>query len=123
MDQVWAVLPAVYEEMEISAGVVNEEQRIFGNPNLVVNRTLAGERVSSYLDCGVNPIGAPVANSASVQINLRSQLSPSAGGTEIQTQLQALAQPRASSGGEVRCMSTGKLEARLAELVEQRLTS
>ncbi|CAN5846957.1 hypothetical protein BH23GEM3_BH23GEM3_17250 [soil metagenome] len=113
-NHVWTALPMVFETLEISAGVVTENQS-YGNPSLRVNGRLAGERASLYLDCGKTPIGAPAADSYSTDANVLATLQPSGQeSTHLQIRLHGVATPRAG-GGRAPCTTTGKLENRIAE--------
>lgn len=120
VDQAWSALPVVYQELGIPPGTVNLDARVFGNRDVRVNRRFAGERLSSFVDCGTNPIGAPVANTSSVHFDILTQLDGGDEGTEVRTQLQARAQPRGTSGDPVRCTSTGELEKHIAQMITER---
>lgn len=113
-DTVWASLPEVYREIGIEVRTVDREAGVFGNRDVRVTR-IAGERLSRFLDCGRNPIGAPVANTATMQLSIVTTLSEVASGTEVSTTLVGRARPRSGAATVVQCTSTGALEALIAE--------
>lgn len=122
--QVWAALPIVYEKLQIPVGTVDPTARRFGHPSLVVNRTLAGERVSRSLNCGESGFGPPVADSYQVNVSVLTTLEPTpGGGTRIETQLTGSATARGVSSAPVHCASTGRLEEQIARGIQAWLGS
>jgi hypothetical protein len=115
-DTVWATLPAVYSELDITPGTVDEEAGVFGNRDVRATR-IAGQRTSRFLDCGRNPIGAPLANTSTVRMEILTRISPSAGGTDVSTTIEARARPRTGGASDVQCTTTGALESWIAERV------
>lgn len=121
--RVWAVLPAVYEELGIAGGAVSGQARTFGSGTLRAQGRLAGSRASLYLDCGRNPIGAPVADNTPLEVAVSTTLeSQGSGSTRVRTHLRAMAVPSAG-GNTLPCSSTGKLETRIQERIGARLAS
>lgn len=118
-DSVWSALPAVYETLGVTPLTIDREAGLYGNRDVRLSR-IAGERLSRFFDCGRNPIGAPVANTASVQLDILTAISPSGNGTEVTNRFDARARSRSGSSSEVQCTSTGALEelmmTRLREL-------
>jgi hypothetical protein len=124
VDEAWAALPAVYQELGIEGGVLDAATHVYGQRGVVVRRRLAGAPVSRFLDCGSAVPGVYNANTYAVSLSVMSQLKPSADGfSEVTTQVEASAQP-ASTGGSsqrVRCTSNGMLESRIQTLLSERL--
>lgn len=122
-ERVWAVMPAVYQGLNIPVGTVDPAARVIGNKRVVTNSgRLAGGRASAYLSCGSTGIGAPIADSYQVNLSVITQLLPAAGGsTQVQTSLDASATQRGVSGAPVRCASTGRLEQQIAAAIQQHL--
>lgn len=121
-DRVWAVLPAVYQGLGIAVGTNLPEARTIGNTKLVLNRTLAGQPLSTFLSCGDGPTGTPLANNYRVDMALVTMLNPTPnGGTRVETRVGASATNRAVSGASVACATTGRLEALIAERIKNHL--
>lgn len=118
-DSVWKHLPGVYRELGIEPATMVTDQWVVGNRNARFNRRIAGEVASTYINCGISAIGAPIANNANVRLEIVSQLTPGEAGTEIRTILIAYAIPRGGSSAEVRCPTTGRLEERIAARLSQ----
>ena len=125
VERVWAVLPAVYEQLQIPVGTIDPSARVIGNRKLQSKSgRIAGQRASSYLSCGSTAIGGPVADSYQVNGSLITSLQPGqAGSTQVQTSLEASATQRGVSSAPVRCATTGQLEQRIATLIQQQLAA
>ena len=125
IERVWAVLPAVYEQLQIPVGTVDPTARAIGNQRLQAKSgRIAGERASSFLTCGSTAFGGPVADTYQVNASLLTSLQPGqAGSTQVQTMLEASATQRGVSGAPVRCATTGQLEQRIATLIQQQLAA
>lgn len=122
-ERVWAVLPAVFEELKVPVGTVDPNARVIGNRKLVINNgRLAGGRASSYLSCGTNALGGPIADSYQVNLSLLTQLVPISGGaTQVQTSVDGSATQRGVSSAPVRCGSTGRFEQQIAAAIQRHL--
>lgn len=117
LDSVWRALPRVYELLGIPDAAADPERQIFGNREFRVRR-LERERLSRYIDCGTGITSVPQADTYSVTMSVVTRLAPAQDGwTMIETTVEATARPRDVSGNAVYCPSSGKLEARVFELV------
>lgn len=120
-DQVWAILPAVFEQIRIKPETVDPAARLIGNRRIVANGRIAGARASDFLECG-SSVSGPIADSYQVNLALTTEVVPAeAGGSELRTSMQATASQRGVSSVPVRCATTGRLESRIAALVRQQL--
>jgi hypothetical protein len=78
--------------------------------------------MSLYLDCGKDAIGSPAADVYQIQLDIVTELqSIGEAQTQVLTQLNAQATPRATSGSPARCRSTGKLEERIASMLATKI--
>lgn len=122
IDQVWTVLPQIYEELGVQLAVHDSVGKRIGNASFRVRR-IGGTRLSQYLRCGGSGATAtPNADRYQVTMSLTTRLSEAPeGGTGIVTLLGASARPRDVGGTVVNCASTGRLEERISEMVSEAL--
>jgi hypothetical protein len=119
LEQAWAALPKVYDDIGLTrGGATDPTSRTYGVLNRRVAR-IAGKRLSVYLDCG-DSMDGPRADVYDVRITSFSSLTEKDGGTHIETLVQATAKPRGVSGNSVRCRSRATLEALIAERLGER---
>jgi hypothetical protein len=111
-------MPAVFEGLNIPVGTIDQNTRLIGNRRIESRSgRIAGERASSYLNCGNTGIGASIADSYQINLSVLTQVVLVPGGiTQLQTSIDAYATQRGVSGAPVRCASTGRLEQRIANL-------
>jgi len=104
-----AALPAVYDALGLQgAGPAGDDR--FVAPRRQVTRSLAGTRLSRYLDCG-STVSMANADHYAVTLQVSTQLSAAgAASTTVTTLLQATARPVGTAGEPVSCTSTGALE-------------
>jgi hypothetical protein len=124
-ERVWAVLPTVYEGLNIPVGTIDPNARLIGNRRVQVRSgRVATGRATTYLNCGNTGLGAPIADSYEVHMSVLTQLVPSDGGTtQVQTSVEGNATQRGVSGAPVRCASSGRLEEQIAAAIRQQLQS
>ncbi len=108
-----AALPSVYETLGLQgAGPAGDDR--FVAPRRQVTRSLAGTRLSRYLDCG-STVSMANADHYAVTLQVSTQLAAAgASSTTVATFLQATARPVGTSGEPVSCTSTGALEREIA---------
>ena len=120
-EQVWAVLPAVYEELGVQLSVYDTVNMQIGNTGFKPRR-IGGERLSRYLECGRGMTAASNADRYEVTASLTTRVTESDdGGSLIWTEIHAQAKPRDVSGHPVRCATKGTLETRIVEAVQERV--
>jgi hypothetical protein len=119
-NRIWAVLPAVFETLEVRTPTVNAPAYLIGNPSTRISR-LEGRRLSTFLNCGSGVLG-PNADRYDVTLQLMVQLAPNPeGGTVVRTTLDAYAEPRDVAGEPLHCASQRTLEGRIMELIQAEL--
>jgi hypothetical protein len=117
---VWAVLPSVFQQLEIEVTRVDAADAVMGNTGYRARR-IEGERVSRFLDCGRGLL-RPYADEYDVTLSVTVQLLAGAEQTtRVRTIVDAYARDRSVSSGALHCLSWGSLERRVAELVAERL--
>lgn len=121
-DSVFMVLPDVYESLKIPFETVLTDQRTLGNQRFVATRTLNGERLSEYFDCGMNPAGH-IADQARVQMNILTTVTPlTPTSSQISTRIEANArQLNAANRDPLGCSTRGRLEIIISELAKRRV--
>ncbi len=122
VEQVWSVLPRVYEELGIPLGGIDARSRQLGNAQFQPRR-IGGSRLSRFLDCGSSVGVSSYADTYEVTMSLTTRVKESDDGRAVvQTQLHAVAEPKAVMGDPVFCTSKGTLERRIAELVAEKVS-
>lgn len=117
IDSVWVALPQVYDLLGIPDAAADLGQMTFGNLGYRARR-IEGQRLSTYVDCGMGVTAVPTADQYQVTLSVLTRLTPADdGGTLLTTAVEATAKPRAVSSNPVYCQSKGTLEMRVAQLV------
>ena len=113
-DQVWAVVPGAFEQLGLSGGgLVAPGRHAYGFSDRMPRR-IGGLRPSAFLDCGHGMAG-PNADQSLVHLYVTTLVEPDGDGARVATTVDATATPHGTSGGQVTCVSTGRLERLLAE--------
>lgn len=117
-DAAWAALPKAYADLGIAVRETSGAARTLGNSRLVVSRRLAGNPLSTYLECGSGITGR-FADRYRIEIVIRSTIvAAEGGGAQVDTYLEALARnPEGGSNTGVACTSTQRLEQEIAARV------
>ncbi len=123
--RVWEVLPAAYEELKLPVTMRTNEQRQLGSQGRRVRGSIGGTRMSLMFSCGVGATGGDAADSYELTIDVVSQVVAGATPNEslVRTMASGIAKPLMTSGEPVRCVSSGRLEEKVAAAVVKRLGS
>lgn len=117
---VWDALLEVQAELELPVNFVDAQKRSTGMQAVRV-RKLSNRRPGLFLDCGRGNAGE-YANTYDVYVTLVSQVLPSEkGGSELRTQLEAVAKDAAHGNNTIRCTSSRRLEKEIAQGIRARL--
>lgn len=121
--QAFDALPAAFAKLGIpNVAVVDNTAGVYtiGVRNLQVHGSLAGTRLSRYIDCGSGAMRTP-ADTYDVSLSATTFVMPQgAGGSTLHTLVAADARDPGDNRPAVRCSSTGLFESHLAELVAAR---
>ena len=121
VEQVWRVLPAVYDSLGIPITTLDGAQRIVGNSGMKLRRQLGTVSLSRYIDCGSTQIGQN-ADSYEVQLTVMTTVQRDESGmAAVATTVEAMAKPITFAQNFSRCGSKGVLEKRVADAVVLRL--
>ena len=117
INNVWRVMPGVYQSMKIPLTTLDQASHTVGNEGFKALKQLDGVPLSKYIECGTTQIG-PNADSYDVHLSIVSQLvTVDNGTTKLTTILQASARPLAYAQEYSRCSTKGVFEAKLVDAV------
>lgn len=116
--QAWDALPRVFEALDVPITHMQEAQHLMGNRDFTASRRLGGDPLERFLNCG-STISGPITSNHTVKLSLLVQVLPSDGGqSQLSTRVEGRATSRQGvSGSVLACGSTGRLEAKVAELL------
>ena len=121
LQEVWRVLPAVFDSLGIPITDVDVSQHVIGSTGFKAHKRLKNVPLSRFVDCGSTQ-GFTSADEYDLKVSVLTQVEPDGnGGTSIATQVEAEGRPLAFSGAYSRCNSTGQLEAAITGAVARRL--
>jgi ribosomal protein L11 len=119
--QTLIALKDAYAALGIEMKYSNPSASELGNLNFTKMHSIAWKPMSSYLNCGQTPYGL-AADAYRIQMSMVSMVvREGAGGSRIQTRLQAKASDPGVSTEPRECQSLGTLEAKLHQLVKTKL--
>jgi hypothetical protein len=112
--KVWAALPTAYSALPIPLEAIDSAHHFVVGSALAYREFLRSP-VSQFVDCGSTIMG-PSADSYNVRLRVQTQVdSVSASSSALRTWVEATG---SSSGGAVRCSSTGRLERMIGDQVK-----
>ena len=121
LEQVWRMLPALFDSLGVPVALIEPAKHLIGNEGFKLRQRLGKVTLSRYMDCGTTQIG-PNADSYDVYLTVLVQLQPGANGTtSIATSFESLARPIAFAQEYSRCSTKGLFETRLVALVKAQL--
>ncbi|HEX2716961.1 MAG TPA: hypothetical protein VHM67_04725 [Gemmatimonadaceae bacterium] len=122
IDSVWNAVLAAYSAMEMEANTLDRPGRTIGRNRLIIRRTFNGSRLSTFFSCGDDMVSGPNANNGEITANVVSHLEESGSSTSVATMVTAnIRLYTGTSGGAIRCGSTGELEERLRKAIAKQL--
>jgi hypothetical protein len=123
-DQVWSILPAVYDSLGIPVSTIDPSRRIIGNPGYKAHQRLGKTSLGRYIDCGRTQ-GFPSADSYDIYLSVTThvQSGKTSGSTRMSTMLEAAGRPMAFSGEYTKCGSLGTLESAINDAVRKKLAN
>lgn len=119
--KLYEVLAAAYADVGLKPKEVDPARQQIGTGTFRAQYRIGKARMSTFLDCGLDPLGLRQADSFALSMRVTTQVVPeSADRTTVRTLVQATGRPPSNSGVENHCPSTGKLEEKLAEAIAAR---
>jgi hypothetical protein len=118
-DQAWAAFPTVFGELGIDPNVIISKDMVFGNAGAMYRHQIAKERLSHFFDCG-QMLGVSTADTYDMWVRVIAQVLPADGGlSKLRVEVEATAKATDRPGGSVRCQSNGRLEQRIAKMLQE----
>lgn len=119
---VWSKLSEIYGALELPISSLVPARKEIGAESFRVQRTLGGQRLSRYLNCG-SSMGEQNADSYRVLMAVASSVTENRDGQAVLTTvISAEASPSAATSHRgVVCNSTGELERRIERMVRDRI--
>lgn len=120
VDEVWRVLPATFQALGIPAGVLDLQNRVYGNERVTESR-VADKPLRDLFRCGSE--SSLARTQYRIQFGITAQPFPTrGGGAELRLQTAAMGRAvSASATGTTQCVSNGTLEMRIQEQIEAEL--
>ena len=108
---VWAAAKQTYAALQIPLGLENPAAHMLGNQNFYKSRTLGGEPMTAFVDCGQGMTGAKAASYRIYMSLVTTIAGDGKGGTLVQVTFTALGQDvTEGSTDRIPCGSTGHME-------------
>lgn len=120
VDQIWRVLPAVFDSLGIPVQTLDAVKHTIGNAGFAIRHRLKNVPLSRYIDCGTSQLG-PSADDYDVRLTLLTDVRRDDGGATLTTSVQAVARPMNYAQEYSSCNSRGLLEQRIIDLLRARL--
>lgn len=123
-DRVRALLPEVFRDLGVPDAGVDPSGLVFGSRGITAQQ-VGGERTSVWVRCGTGSGAGPsAATRYRTRLSLLVTIRPEGERTWVTTQVGGSATPlTGTSADAVLCVSTGRLEKRVEELLAARLAA
>ena len=122
VDRVWAVLPAVYQELGLGASADPARRTVSGTASLT--RRFQGEQAVRFFDCGLGQFGTPIAATYTIRLTLSTTVNSDDAGSGSRLATMVEANARSNDGANAvgaQCRSAGRLEEMIAARVRAKL--
>jgi hypothetical protein len=117
----YTVLTQAFEDVGLKAKEIDQNAQQAGTGTFRAQYRLGKQRMSTFVDCGLDGMGLRQADSYAMSIRVTTQIVPEgAERATIRTLVQATGRPASNSGLEIHCPSLGTLEQKLAQAVAAR---
>jgi hypothetical protein len=123
-DRVRALLPEVFRDLGVADAGMDRDGLVFGHRSITADR-VGGERTTVLVRCGTaSGAGPSAATRYRTRLSLLVTIRPDGERTWVTTQVGGSATPlTGTSADAVLCVSTGRLEKRVEELLAARLAA
>ncbi|MGH7444748.1 MAG: hypothetical protein ACREKM_07730 [Longimicrobiales bacterium] len=114
VDAVWDVLPAAYEAVGLPQPQLDRANGVALLEGHLARRRVGEERMSRLIECGSGMTG-PYADRYRILLTVTTELRPDGDATHVFTRVTAIGGNTSGTGGDVQCVSRGRLEAMIAK--------
>lgn len=126
VDRVWAAIKQAYADLKLPTTTLVDAEHRVGYAAQRLRGKLAGDRLGKLVDCGRSLDGRDAADSYEVTLDLETVVTPAPNASTpnastVYTAVSGSANPVFTSGDPVRCVSTGRLEDRIAAAANSHL--
>lgn len=122
IEQVWRVLPFVYDSLGIPVAAMDPARHTLGNDAFKVRVRLKGTPLSRYIDCGNSTQIGPNADNYDVVLTLSTQVQPAdASSSTVVTTFSAVAKPANFAQDYTPCNSKSLMETRFMDILRAKL--
>jgi hypothetical protein len=122
VEQVWRVLPFVFDSIGIPIAAMDPAKRTLGNEAFRVRSRLKGTPLSRFIDCGTSTQIGPNADSYDVVMTLTASVhAADPGSATVGTTFSAVAKPANFAQDYTPCNSKGLIESRFIDIVRAKL--
>jgi hypothetical protein len=116
---VWAAVKQVFSSLEIPVSVERPAAHLLGNQNFYKTRTMGGQPMTDFVDCGTGQTGLKAASYRIYMSLVTDVSSDGKGGTVLQATFTALGQDvGGDSSDRITCGTTGRLEQLVLDRVK-----
>jgi hypothetical protein len=122
VEQVWRVLPFVFDSLGIPIAAMDPAKRTLGNESFRVRARLKGTPLSRYIDCGTSTQIGPNADNYDVVLILTAYVhAADPGSSTVGTTFSAVAKPANFAQDYAPCNSRGLMESRFIDIARAKL--
>jgi hypothetical protein len=119
--RLYEVLPMAFGDVGLVAKEVDQRVQQAGTGPFRAQFRLGKQRLSGLVDCGIDATGLRQADSFSLTMRVTAQVvEESAERATVRTLVQTTGRAPSTSGTDIRCQTTGRLEERLVEAIARR---
>lgn len=121
-DKAFGALRGVYDGLGLAVNTLLSDTRTLGVRNARAPRRVGGQPLSRLIECGSDATGMANADAYAVTLTAVSRVTVVGPASSlVVTQVLASAKPMSTSGNEVRCSSSGRLEQTINDAVAERV--
>ena len=118
--QAWAVLPQVFDQLEIEPDVQDPAHRRLGVSAHRFSSRILNRNASDFFDCGLDPgLQRPLADQMPIMARVVTEVHPLAEGPELFTTVEGSARRSGGNAGTATCRSTGLMEVLVGQMVQK----
>jgi hypothetical protein len=118
--QAWEAMVAAYQALGLEITGADQANGALLVGSQRARGRLAGQSLTTLFDCGQGAAG-PVTATYTLQVTIRGQVTPTQGGSQLETRVEANARDAATNNPPVTCATKGGLERLIAQEVRQRV--